>query len=68
MPLDGCRLVALDGEMARAEPKRLRYCLLHAAGVHGPDDAPGRASLPVGRGRTTSSAHSAASNTFRLRT
>jgi hypothetical protein len=28
-----CRLVALDSELARAEPKRLRYCLLHAAGV-----------------------------------
>jgi len=28
-----CRLVALDGDLARAEPKRLRYCLLHAAGV-----------------------------------
>lgn len=28
-----CRLVALDGELARAEPKRLRYCLLHTAGV-----------------------------------
>jgi len=27
------RLVALDGDLARAEPKRLRYCLLHAAGV-----------------------------------
>jgi hypothetical protein len=27
------RLVALAGELARAEPKRLRYCLLHAAGV-----------------------------------
>lgn len=27
------RLVALDGELAKAEPKRLRYCLLHAAGV-----------------------------------
>ena len=27
-----CRLVALDGDLARAEPKRLRYCLLHAAG------------------------------------
>jgi hypothetical protein len=26
------RLVALDGDLARAEPKRLRYCLLHAAG------------------------------------
>jgi hypothetical protein len=26
------RLVALDGGLARAEPKRLRYCLLHAAG------------------------------------
>ena len=25
-----CRL---DGDIARAEPKRLRYCLLHAAGV-----------------------------------
>ena len=28
-----CRLVALDGDLARAEPKRLRFCLLHAAGV-----------------------------------
>lgn len=28
-----CRLVALEGDLARAEPKRLRYCLLHAAGV-----------------------------------
>jgi hypothetical protein len=28
-----CRLVALDGDLAEAEPKRLRYCLLHAAGV-----------------------------------
>ena len=28
-----CRLVALDGELAKAEPKRLRYCLLHAAGL-----------------------------------
>lgn len=27
------RLVALDGDLARAEPKRLRYCLLHTAGV-----------------------------------
>jgi hypothetical protein len=27
------RLVTLDGDLARAEPKRLRYCLLHAAGV-----------------------------------
>jgi hypothetical protein len=27
------RLVALAGDLARAEPKRLRYCLLHAAGV-----------------------------------
>ena len=27
------RLVALDGDLARAEPKRLRYCLLHAAGM-----------------------------------
>ncbi len=26
------RLVCLDGELARAEPKRLRYCLLHTAG------------------------------------
>jgi hypothetical protein len=26
------QLVCLDGELARAEPKRLRYCLLHAAG------------------------------------
>ena len=28
-----CRLVALDGDLARAEPKRLRYCLLHTAGI-----------------------------------
>ena len=27
------RLIALDGELVRAEPKRLRYCLLHAAGL-----------------------------------
>jgi hypothetical protein len=26
------RLVCLDGELAHAEPKRLRYCLLHTAG------------------------------------
>jgi hypothetical protein len=26
-------LVCLNGELARAEPKRLRYCLLHAAGL-----------------------------------
>jgi hypothetical protein len=27
------RLLTLSGDLARAEPKRLRYCLLHAAGV-----------------------------------
>jgi hypothetical protein len=27
------RLITLDGDLAHAEPKRLRYCLLHAAGV-----------------------------------
>ncbi len=27
------RLVALDGDLARAEPKRLRFCLLHTAGI-----------------------------------
>lgn len=27
------KLLCLDGELARAEPKRLRYCLLHAAGA-----------------------------------
>jgi hypothetical protein len=27
------KLVCLDGELARAEPKRLRYTLLHAAGI-----------------------------------
>ena len=26
-----CRLLALEGELATAEPKRLRYCLFHAA-------------------------------------
>jgi hypothetical protein len=26
------RLICLDGDLTRAEPKRLRYCLLHAAG------------------------------------
>ncbi len=25
------RLLTLDGDLARAEPKRLRYCLLHTA-------------------------------------
>jgi hypothetical protein len=28
-----CRLTALDAELAAAEPKRLRYCLLHTAGT-----------------------------------
>jgi len=28
-----CRVLTLDGDLARAEPKRLRYCLLHAAGL-----------------------------------
>jgi hypothetical protein len=28
-----CRHVAVAGDLARAEPKRLRYCLLHTAGV-----------------------------------
>jgi Transposase DDE domain group 1 len=27
------QLLCLDGELARAEPKRLRYCLFHAAGI-----------------------------------
>ena len=27
------RLLCLDGKLSRAEPKRLRYCLLHAAGT-----------------------------------
>ncbi len=27
------RRLILDGDLARAEPKRLRYCLLHTAGV-----------------------------------
>jgi hypothetical protein len=27
------QLLCLEGELARAEPKRLRYCLLHAAGA-----------------------------------
>jgi hypothetical protein len=27
------RLLCLEGELSRAEPKRLRYCLLHAAGT-----------------------------------
>ena len=27
----GCRLLALDGDLARAEPKTLRYKILHAA-------------------------------------
>jgi hypothetical protein len=27
------KLLCLDGELARAEPKRLRYCLLHTAGI-----------------------------------
>jgi hypothetical protein len=31
--LTWCRHVAVAGDLARAEPKRLRYCLLHTAGV-----------------------------------
>ena len=27
------QLSCLDGDLAHAEPKRLRYCLLHAAGT-----------------------------------
>ena len=27
------KLLCLDGDLARAEPKRLRYCLFHAAGI-----------------------------------
>jgi hypothetical protein len=27
------RGLCLEGELAQAEPKRLRYCLLHAAGL-----------------------------------
>ncbi|MGC1513439.1 MAG: transposase, partial [Acidimicrobiales bacterium] len=27
-----CRLLTLDGDLATAEPKRLRYCLFHTAG------------------------------------
>jgi hypothetical protein len=27
------KLLCLDGELAHAEPKRLRYCLFHAAGI-----------------------------------
>ena len=27
------KLLCLDGELARAEPKRLRYTVLHAAGI-----------------------------------
>jgi hypothetical protein len=27
------RLLVLDGDLAKAEPKRLRYCLLHTAGM-----------------------------------
>jgi len=27
------KLLCLDGELARAEPKRLRYCLFHTAGI-----------------------------------
>jgi hypothetical protein len=29
--LPSARHLTLDGDLARAEPKRLRYCLLHAA-------------------------------------
>lgn len=27
------RMICLDGDLAHAEPKKLRYCLLHAAGI-----------------------------------
>ncbi len=26
-------MICLNGDLARAEPKKLRYCLLHAAGI-----------------------------------
>jgi hypothetical protein len=31
--LSWVRMICLHGDLARAEPKKLRYCLLHAAGV-----------------------------------
>ena len=47
------KLLCLDGELARAEPKRLRYCLLHAAGIivrsGRRNPAPHRRRLALGR-------------------
>lgn len=55
------RLVVLDGDLARAEPKRRRYCLLHAAGSsRAAGDAPDSASPLAGRGPTTLSSRSPA--------
>ena len=42
------RLVALDGDLARAEPKRLRYCLLHTAGQLARTGRQTRLRLPAG--------------------
>ena len=42
------RLVAIEGELARAEPKRLRYCLLHAAGAVGRSGRRTRLRLAAG--------------------
>ena len=54
------RLVALDGDLARAEPKRLRYCLLRAGRrvITAAADAPASASQPAGPGPPTSSPRS----------
>ena len=66
------KLLSLDGEMAHAEPKRLRYCLLHTAAAIARSGSahPDFASRPPGPGPTDSQhVHQAASpRTTHLRT
>ena len=62
-----CQRLLLTGDLARAEPKRLRYTLLHTAGlIARTDDEPDFVSPPAGHGPTSSSTRSIAA-TSRLR-
>jgi hypothetical protein len=44
--LSWLRLIALDGDLARAEPKTLRYRILHAAGKASPWRTPAEPENP----------------------
>jgi hypothetical protein len=53
------RAICLTGELACAEPNRLRHCLLHIAGNSSATDvAPSSNSTAIGPGRMLSPPHS----------